>query len=483
MRILRLLGKAALVLAALGLVVYFTMEQVARWQTKKALEKQAAEIAAHREAQRAALPPASAAAPSDTPSATPAATPSVTPSGTPAPAPAAGSTANAPAAPAIAWTTSWSGFRGARRDGHYDEGSIRTDWNGLQPLWKQPVGRAHSSVVAANGRAFTIEQRGAQEVAVAYDVLTGRELWASGWDALFTTDQGPPGPRATPAFHDGTLFVLGATGELRALDASNGAVRWRTNILEGGGKPGIAASPLVVGNTVVTTPGRGQGNAVVAYDRATGRVAWSALDDEPSYVSPVRVTLAGVEQIVAVLDSRIVGLSADRGNLLWEAPWPGAGGNHAAQPVMMGDNRIFFSSGASLGALALEITKEGERLTARELWRSNRMKNVLSSSVYHDGFIYGLDIGILACIDAANGELKWKGGRYGHGQTLLASGHLVITTEEGEVVLVRATPEGHQEVGRARAVEGSTNNHPALVDGFLLVRNGKQMTAFDLRQR
>jgi outer membrane protein assembly factor BamB len=131
----------------------------------------------------------------------------------------------------------------------------------------------------------------------------------------------------------------------------------------------------------------------------------------------------------------------------------------------------------------LEITLDGDRLSARELWRTNRMKNSISSSVYHEGFIYGLDLGILACIDAANGELKWKGGRYGEGQMLLASGHLVITTDEGEVVLVRATPDAHQELARTIAVEGSTRNHPALVDGFLLVRNATQMAAFDLRPR
>lgn len=474
MRILRFIGITVVALVGLALVGWFVANQISRWQTKKSLEQQAAAIAAHREAQRATP----AAPPPETP-----ATPSVTPSITPA----TSSAAAQPGTPAIAWTTGWSGFRGARRDGHYSAGPIRTDWTSLQPLWRQPVGGGHASFVAANGQAFTIEQRGAQEVAVAYDVLTGRELWSNAWDAAFISNMGGPGPRATPAFHDGTLFVLGAAGELRALDASSGKVRWRTNILDdadaGNLDFGIAASPLIVGNTVVTLPGGGNGRTIVAYDRASGRVAWSALDDEPSYSSPVRVTLAGVEQIVAVLDTRIVGLSADRGDLLWDAPWATAGGNHAAQPVIMGDSRIFFSSGTGLGGLALEITKDGDRLIARELWRTNRMKNVLSSSVYHDGFIYGLDVGILACVDAANGELKWKGGRYGHGQTLLASGHLVITTEEGEVVLARATPDGHQEVGRAPAVEGSTNNHPALVDGFLLVRNGKQMTAFDLRPR
>jgi outer membrane protein assembly factor BamB len=101
--------------------------------------------------------------------------------------------------------------------------------------------------------------------------------------------------------------------------------------------------------------------------------------------------------------------------------------------------------------------------------------------VHHDGFIYGLDQGILACIDAASGELKWKGGRYGDGQTLLASGHLVITTDDGDVVLVRATPAGHQELARVPAIEGQTWNHPALADGFLLVRNAAEMAVFDLR--
>jgi outer membrane protein assembly factor BamB len=475
MRRLRFLGKVALVLGLLALVGWFAGEQIARWQTNKRLEEQAAAIAAHREAQRATSAQASAT--------TPLVPPSVTSSATSATTSAAADAASAAGAPAIAWTTTWPGFRGARRDGHYNAGPIRTDWKGLQPLWTQPVGRGHASVAAANGQAFTIEQRGAQEVAVAYDVLTGRELWSNGWNAMFVHTGGGPGPLATPAVQDGTVFALGATGELRALDASNGTLRWRTNILKRNHDVGVAASPLIVGNTVVTMPGNGDGTAIVAYDRASGRIAWSALDDESSYVSPVRVSLAGVDQIVAVLATRVVGLSSDRGDLLWESAWPVDGGNHAAQPVIIGDNRIFLSSGSGINGLALEITRDGERLTARELWRTNRMKNAITSSVYHDGFIYGLDLGILACLDAATGELKWKGGRYGNGQTLLASGHLVITTEEGEVVLVRATPDGHQEIGRTKAVEGRTLNHPALVDGFLLVRNGGQMAAFDLRGR
>jgi outer membrane protein assembly factor BamB len=110
------------------------------------------------------------------------------------------------------------------------------------------------------------------------------------------------------------------------------------------------------------------------------------------------------------------------------------------------------------------------------------MKNQFTSSVLHEGFIYGLDEAILACIDAATGELKWKNGRYGYGQVMLASGHLIVLTESGEIALVAATPERFTEIVRFPAIDGKTWNHPAIADGYLLVRNIGEMAAFDLRR-
>jgi outer membrane protein assembly factor BamB len=473
----RLILVIVALLALIGASVVAINVRMERQRTEENLARQAAEIAAHRQAQRAETPAAS--------SPTSSVTPSVTPSGESTGAPAVAPAPDPVAAPAIVWTNDWMDFRGARRDGHYTAAPIRTDWAALKPLWKQPVGGGHASFVVADGRAFTVEQRGLDEVAAAYDVLTGRELWTNARPGIFNESYSGAGPRATPTLHDGTLFVLGGAGELRAIDASNGKLRWRTNILEDADADnlywGMSASPLVVGNAVVTVPGGGDGRSIVAYDLDTGRIAWSALDDDAAYSSPMRVTLAGVDQIVVFLAERVVGISPDRGALLWEFPWPTNDGINAAQPLIIGDNRVFISSGYGEGGALVEIARDGDRLTTREVWRTNRMKNTFTTSVYHDGFIYGLDETILACIDASSGELKWKGGRYGQGQVLLASGHLIVTTEDGELVLVRATPEGHQELARVSAVEGRTWNHPALADGFLLIRNGAQMAAFDLR--
>jgi outer membrane protein assembly factor BamB len=353
-------------------------------------------------------------------------------------------------------------------------------------MWRKPLGGGRASFAIADGRAFTIEQRSRNEAVVAYDVMTGKELWANAWPERFSQWMGGgDGPRATPTWADGVVYALGARGELRALDAATGRVVWRTNILDDAKAKnlrwGMAGSPLVLGDAVIVQPGGPEGRSVAAYDRRTGKPLWSALDDQAAYASPMQVTLLGVPQLLVVTASRLVGLTLDTRAVLWEFPWSTDHDASAVQPIVIGDNRVFYSSGYGTGAVVLELTKTGATFGVREVWRNIRMKNRQSSSVLHEGHVYGLDEGILACLDASTGAVKWKGGRYGHGQVLLVSGHLVITTEDGGLVLVAATPDQLREVARVPAIDGETWNVPALSDGILLVRNTQEMAAFDLR--
>ena len=381
----------------------------------------------------------------------------------------------------------WTDFRGPNRDGHYRERPILTMWpaGGLKPIWKQPVGGGYASFTIARGRAFTIEQRGPREIVAAYDAATGRELWTSAWPALFHERMGGDGPRATPTWSGGRVYALGGQGEFRCLDETTGKTLWRTNILEDNGATnltwGMAASPLIVDDTVVVQPGGPQGHSVVAYDRLTGARRWSALDDQQGYSSPMLVTLGGLRQLVVFSASRLMGITPDNGRVLWEYPWKTDYDVNAAQPVVIGTNRVLVSSGYGVGAAVVELTPSPDGFSVREVWRNIRMKNQFTSSVFHEGFIYGLDESILACLDAATGELKWKGGRYGYGQVLLAGDHLIVLTEDGDLALVRASPDRHQELARFHAIDGKTWNHPAMSDGVLLVRNINEMAAFDLR--
>ena len=143
-----------------------------------------AQLEQNRNQQATQPAPTAAAVASPSPSASVAASPS--------------ETAAAPAAPS---RNAWTNFRGARRDGKYDEGNVSTNWpaNGLRQLWKQPVGVGHASFVVADGKAYTIEQRRNQEVVAAYDINNGHELWTQKWNAEFTESTGD-GPRATPTW-------------------------------------------------------------------------------------------------------------------------------------------------------------------------------------------------------------------------------------------------------------------------------------------
>ena len=428
-----------------------------------------AQLEANRQQQAAAQPAASAtAAPSPSPSA----------SASPSPG-------QAPAEPAKNY---WTNFRGPRRDGKYEEGNISTNWpaSGLPVVWKQPVGVGHASFVVADGKAYTIEQRRSQEVVAAYDMNNGRELWTQKWNAEYNDSTGD-GPRSTPTWDAGRIYALGATGELRCLDANSGAVIWGKNILSDNQAKNLqwamAASPLIVDDKVIVLPGGTSGKSVVAYNKNNGAPVWRVLNDTQAYVSPMLVELGGRRQIVVVSASRVVGLAPENGALLWEYPWATDMGINVSQPVMVDRNRFFISSGYGKGAALVEVKGSGNSFTASTIWENTNMKNKFNSSVLYNGYVYGLDEGILVCLDVNTGERKWKNGRYGYGQIILAGSHLIVTSDQGDVALVKATPDAYTEVTRFTAVKGQTWNYPAIAGGRLLVRNSTEMAAYDISGR
>ena len=426
-----------------------------------------AAVESNREAQAAQPAPSAVASPSPSPSASA------------SPSPGA-----SPAAPAAA-TNYWTNFRGPKRDGHYDETTVSTNWpsSGLKQIWKQPVGVGHASFVVADGKAYTIEQRRSQEVVAAYDINTGRELWTQKWNAEFTDSTGD-GPRATPTWDNGRIYALGATGELRCLDANTGSVFWGKNILSDNQAKNLpwamAASPLIVDDKVIVLPGGTSGKSVVAYNKLTGAPVWKSLSDVQAYVSPMLVDLAGRRQIVVVSSTRVVGLTPEKGELLWSYTWDTDNGINVSMPIMVDRNRFFISSGYGKGAALVEVKGSGNTYTASTVWENKNMKNKFNSSVLYNGYIYGLDEGIMVCLDVNTGERKWKEGRFGYGQVILTNGHLIVTSDQGEVALLKATPEKYTEVARFAAVQGQTWNYPAIAEGRLLVRNSNEMAAYDL---
>jgi outer membrane protein assembly factor BamB len=170
----------------------------------------------------------------------------------------------------------------------------------------------------------------------------------------------------------------------------------------------------------------------------------------------------------------VLGLSLDGKKVYWEHPWVTDYDVNSTLPVVVGGDRLLLSAGYGHGSALLEIGAGG----AKQLWESKSMKAKFNNVVEKDGVVYGLDEGILAAMDVATGARKWKGGRYGYGQLLLAGSHLVVLTEQGEVVLVKADASRHEEVARFSSLDGKTWNVPALAAGRLLVRNQTEMACY-----
>ena len=175
-------------------------------------------------------------------------------------------------------------------------------------------------------------------------------------------------------------------------------------------------------------------------DSGTARPAWSAAANH-SYASPSLATLAGVPQVLAFSSRVISAHDPATGNKLWESPW-GSDNVVCSSPVLVGSNRVVFSSGYGFGAELLEISRDdaNSKLAARLVWKSIRMKAKFAHLFAREDSLYGLDDGIFACVNLKDGSLRWKEGRYGHGQGLLVGDFYLLLAESGELVLLRPTP-------------------------------------------
>ena len=378
----------------------------------------------------------------------------------------------------------WPGFRGPDRNGVIQGARIATDWSATPPvqLWRRPIGPGWSSFAVGGDLLYTQEQRGDDEIVACYRVSTGEPVWRHRDRVRFWESNGGAGPRATPTLSNGRVYAFGATGVLNALDAGNGRVVWSRNAASDTGRKvpdwGFASSPLVVDDEVIVAVS----GTLAAYDLATGKPRWVGPQHGGSYSSPQRATIDGVAQILLLSGAGATSVAPANGELLWEHAWPG---NAIVQPAITADGDIVInaiSATGGQGTRRLAVKHGPGGWNVEERWTSTGLKPYFNDFVIHKGHAYGFDGNIIACIDLEDGTRKWKGGRYGNGQLVLLSDQdlLLVISEDGELALVRASPDQFTEVARFPALNGKTWNHPVLVGDVLLVRNGEEMAAFRL---
>ncbi len=376
----------------------------------------------------------------------------------------------------------WPGFRGPQRDGLVHGTHIKTDWASSKPveLWRRPIGPGWSSFAVRGDLAYTQEQRGDDEIVACYSLATGKTVWGHTDAARFWESNAGAGPRGTPTLINGRVYSFGATGIVNALDANTGSVVWARNAATDTGKKipgwGFSSSPLVV-NDLVMIAAAGK---LIAYDISNGQPRWSGPDGGVCYSSPQLATIGGVPQIVFLNGTGAIGLAPADGKVLWEHPL--SSNTRIVQPAITPEGDILAHEGEANGMRRLAVAQGSSGWTVTERWTSEGLNPYFSDFVLQDGYAYGFDSNGIVCIDLKDGNRKWKGGHYGSGQlVLLPDQHvLLVLSEEGDLALVKASPDQFTELAHAPAIKGKTWNHPVLAGDVVLVRNGEEMAAFRL---
>ena len=370
-------------------------------------------------------------------------------------------------------------FLGVDRIAHVEGVRLARNWS-LDPpklLWRRPVGRGWSGFAVSGNAAVTHEQHSAEERVVRYELSTGRVEWASREVAHYTNALAGEGPRATPTIRDGRVYAMGGTGLLTVLDLDSGELLWKRDVFrDSGGKVptwGKSDSPLLLDDDELVVVGAG--SALSAYRAEDGEPAWSVSDVSPAYGSPLLTTLAGIRQIVSFNADSLTGHDPEEGTVLWRVGWPRQQPN-VAQPLILPGDRVLASAGYGVGARLFHITEDGAEL----VWESLRLKAKFAHLIYYEGYVYGIDDGILVCLDPETGRRKWKRGRYGHGQLLLVEDLLLVQGEHGDIILIEPSPDELRELARFTVMDAKIWNTPALAGRYLLVRNDAEAALFEM---
>ena len=385
----------------------------------------------------------------------------------------------------------WPQYLGPSRNGVYAGPALADAWgaNGPKAVWRKQIGQGFAGPAVVGNRVILFHRVGNEEVLESLDAATGDSVWRYAYPTRYRDDFGfDEGPRAVPVVADGVIYTFGAEGQLHAVDLAKGTRLWSEDTMKRFGVPkgffGAAGSPLVEGGRVIANVG-GDKAGIVAFEAKTGKVLWSATDDDASYSSGVAATIGGHRLGVFLTRDSLVGLDPASGMVQFQRRWRAriAASVNAATPIIVGDE-IFVSAQYGPGAGVLRVN--GSQLT--DVWTSDDvLSNHYATSVFYNGYLYGFhgrqEFGpSFRAVEFQTGTVKWSQEQFRAGSVLLAGDRLLITREGGELILASASPQAFKPIARAQILQGVVRPYPALADGLLYVRNENTLVCLDLRK-
>lgn len=391
-------------------------------------------------------------------------------------------------------TQDWPQWGGATRD--FDAGAgaaLAATWpeGGPALRWRHDLGDGYSSLALADGVLYTSFRRGEEEVVVAMDPADGRRLWEFAYAAplppKFDREVGL-GPDATPLIEGDLVCTVGIRAQLHALDRKTGARVWSHDLAsEFGvdlGDERFSSSPIACGDLLIL-PAGGSGHAVMAFRLRDGTLAWKRHDFAYAPASPIRITVGGVEQVVAFMGNEVAGLDPASGELAWSHPHATKWGLNICTPVWGADGLLFIGSAYDSGSEVVHVTGGADGFTATPLWASRTKLRVHHGNVLRIGdHLYGsngdTNPAFLQAVDVRTGAVAWQERGFAKATLVRAGDKAVLLDEEGTLALLSLSPERLTVHARAEILTAPARTPPTLVGTHLFLRDHREVVALDL---
>lgn len=396
--------------------------------------------------------------------------------------------------PTESWTESanWTQWGGPRHDFYAPSEGIASEWaeGGPPPLWTRELGDGYSTILAEDGRLYTMYRPDDQEAVICLDADTGETIWEHRYDhdpAEGHVSQFGDGPRSTPLIAGDRLFTIGVAGKMHALSKSDGKVQWTHDLWgeEFGGSylnHGYSSSPIAYKDKVIALVG-GEGKSIVAFKQSDGSVAWQSGDFKNSYSTPRILEVDGQTQLVTFMASEAVGLDPDTGGVKWTY----AIGNQFEQninPPSLVDGQYLFLSSTSVGARGLKLTNKGDKTEVEELWSTRKVQFYHVTSVRDGDYVYGCSgarsPAFMAAVNVKTGEIPWRKRGFGKANAVWADGKMIVLDEDGKLYLTTPTPEDLTVHSEAQILDRVAWSTPTIVGKTLYVRDKSNIMALDL---
>lgn len=411
----------------------------------------------------------------------------------------------------------WPQWRGPDRDGVWSEQGIleQLPEGQLPRKWSVPVGSGYSGPTVADGRVYLTDRQVTVETGrevqnervLCFDESNGKLIWSHTYEAPYNIGY-TAGPRASVTISHGKAISVGAMGHMFCFDAPTGDIVWKRDLATDYKIKmpiwGIAAAPLVYGNSIIEIVGGADGSTVVSFDIDTGNEQWRSLDEAIGYSSPIVIRQADQDVVVGWTGESVSGLAPDSGKVLWSIPFPSSRMPIGiATPIIEGE-KLFVTSFYD-GSLMLKVPRD--KVAAEVLWkfmgiderRTEALHSIISTPVIKDGYIYGVDsYGELRCLDAATGERIWEDqtavprARWATIHFVEHAGKYWMFNDQGSLTIAKLTPQGYQPLSTALLIDpttvqlarrnGVTWSHPAYANKTVFIRNDQELIAVSLAQ-